>query len=141
MKKDIRSAQVLLALMTVLGLVGCLRFGLTYFDPTTYQNLTEIKPRIDLLYLSFSTDKIDTTEIQSIRLKISQMYEYERGKGPNNAPTAKQIDLIRGMFDRHSNSRLHNGQWSNEMLQNNRENIMKLFDTAIETEWLKNKNR
>jgi len=127
-------------LVVSVGLTGCVRLGVTYFDPTTYQNLTDVKPRVETLYSTFSTDVIDTIEVQSIRLKLSQIYEYESGKGPDNAATTKQIDFIRGMFDRHTSSRLQDGQWSSVMFQNNKESILRLFDIAIETERLKNKN-
>jgi len=127
--------------MILVEILIFLLFGLTYFDPTTYKNLTDLKPRVDNLYLLFVTDQYDTLKVQNIKLRLAQIYEYERGKGSDNEATAKQINLIRGMFDRHSTSRLNGGRWSNEMLQNNKENIMKLFDTAIETEWLKNRNK
>ncbi|MDI6766535.1 MAG: hypothetical protein QME52_06905 [Bacteroidota bacterium] len=117
-----------------------IREGITYYDPTTYKNLTDLKPEVIMLYESFVGELIDTVWIHSIKLKLAQMYEYERGKGPKNKETMEQIDIIRKMFERHFQQRMKEGKWNEEHLFNNQENISDAFDIAIQTERLKNRN-
>lgn len=113
----------------------------TYFDFTTYKNLTYLKPEILMLYDSFATDQPDSEGVRAIRLKLGQMIEYEKGKGLQNAETARQCELINGMFERHVKDRMESGgPWSEEDLANSKENISEAFDIAISTENLKNKN-
>ena len=66
----------------------------TYYDPTTYKNLTDLKPEVIALYDTFDTDSIDMFKIAAIRLKLAQIYEYENGKGTKNAETTRQIKII-----------------------------------------------
>lgn len=121
-----------------------IREGITYYDPTTYKNLTDLKPEVMMIYESFGSDNIDSLPtadwVRSIRLRLAQMYEYERGKGPKNKETIEQIDKIRKMFDRHLEERLKEGKWNEEHLLNKQENISEAFDIAIQTERLKNRN-
>lgn len=114
----------------------------TYYDPTTYKNLTYLKPEVLMLYDSFATDEPDSNGLESIRLKFDQMIEYEIGKGKSNRETADQCKLIKGMFDRDVKDRLESGQpWREAHLNNKKENISEAFDLAISTENLKNKNK
>ena len=53
----------------------------TYYDATTYKNLTDLKTEVIMLYDSFSKEKIDSIKIDKITLKFAQIYEYEKGKG------------------------------------------------------------
>jgi hypothetical protein len=120
--------------------LGCSASLLHYYDPTTYKNLTDLKPEVTALYESFIEEEIDKKAIAAIRLKLAQVFEYEKGKGENNHETARQIELIRKMFGEHVQERLKNGKWSEPNLQNKKENIEDAFDIAISTERLKNKN-
>jgi len=113
----------------------------SYYDPTTFKNLTDLKPEVLMLYDSFATDSPDTAEVRAIRLKLSQMIEYEKGKGPKNIETARQIELIKGMYERHVADRLGGDKWSETHLANNKENMGEAFDIAISTENLKNRNK
>jgi len=63
--------------------IGCAHlFGsITYYDPMTYKNLTDLKPEVTVLYETFASDSLNITKIANIRLKLAQIYEYERGKG------------------------------------------------------------
>jgi hypothetical protein len=112
----------------------------TYYDHTTYKNLTDLKPEVIALYDTFSTDSIDMTKIAAIRLKLAQIYEYENGKGAKNAETTKEVKIIQKMFERHVNDRLTEGKWSDAHTNNKKGNIADAFNEAIETEVLKNKN-
>jgi hypothetical protein len=130
-------------LILVASIYGCAGIfgGLTYFDPTTYRNLTDLKPEVLSLYDTFTQDSVNATEIAAIRLRLAQVYEYEKGKGEKNAETIEQIDTIRVIFEDHVKDRLAGGKWSQTKLDNNKENIAEAFDIAIQTEWLKNRNR
>jgi hypothetical protein len=112
----------------------------SYYDPTTFKNLTDLKPQVSRLYDSFASDSVDKDEINKISLKMDQAYEYEKGKGEKNIETYKQISIINKMFERNVKDRLDNGKWSETHLENNKQLIIKAFDIAIETEGLKNKN-
>jgi hypothetical protein len=111
-----------------------------YYDSTTYKQLTDLKPRVLMLYDKFSGEIKDQSKIEQIRLKFAQIYEYEKGKGLKNVETYSQIDLIRNMFEGQVRDRMQNGIWSEAHLHNQKVNISEAFDIAIQTEKLKNKN-
>lgn len=137
-----RFGQITVSFVFSVWLSACAIFqgGISYYDPTTYKSLTDLKPEVMFLYDSFHEDSVDRDWIWSIRLRLAQIYEYERGKGQNNEPTWKQIGEIRQMFERHVIDRLDSGPWSPTHSENRIENIAEAFDIAIETERLKNKN-
>lgn len=122
-------------------LFGCAASFLHYYDPTTYKNLTDLKPKVALLYESFEEEEIDVRTIRQVRLEMGQAYEYEKGKGEKNQETTKQIGLILQMFSLHVEDRKKNGKWSEAHIQNLWENMEEAFDIAIATERLKNENR
>jgi len=125
----------------LLYLSGCVHIGgITYYDPTTYKDLTDLKPEVATLYDTFTGDTIDNDQISAIRLKLAQMYEYERGKGEKNKETYTQINIIQTMFERHVSDRINGGKWSMTHANNQKETIAEAFDIAIKTEALKNKN-
>jgi hypothetical protein len=115
-------------------------WSLSYYDPNTFQNLTALKPKVSILYESFTQETIDNQKVDEIRLELAQVYEYERGKGDSNRETATQVRIIREMFIRHVEDREKRGRWSIAFMQNARDNIEDAFDIAIKTERLKNKN-
>jgi len=120
---------------------GCGLFnGITYYDSTTFKNLTENKAEVASLYETFTGDAVDSNSIRSVRLKLSKMYEYEKGKGAKNQETFRQIEIIQEAFHRNVNERLQQGRWSEVHMKNKLEFISDAFDIAIATEALKNKN-
>lgn len=124
-----------------LWLLGCsFSFkGITYYDPTTYKNLTDLKPEVMALYETFTSDSIDTNKIAEIYLNFEKIYEYEKGKGEKNFETTKQIEIIKNMFKKHVDDR-NKGKWNETHMENQKQLIGEAFDIAIETERLKNKN-
>jgi len=126
---------------TVFSSCSFLSSSITYYDPTTYKNLTDLKPHATMLYQSFAADTIDTQEIRYIRLTIAQMLEYEKGKGDKNSETAAQLKIIRTTFEEDVQHRMKNGKWGPAQTENQIENIADAFDIAITTERLKNKNQ
>jgi hypothetical protein len=109
------------------------------YDPITYKNLTDLKPVILFLYDSFGSDSLNVDNVAEARLKLAQVFEYERGKGLKNKDTYDQIKKIQEMFERHVKDRLDNGKWIKEHINNVKVNIEEAFDLAIQTEALKNK--
>ncbi len=130
---------LIVILLQLNGCAGLFNFP-TYFDPTTYKNLTNLKAEVSILYETFLQDESQNDKIDSANLGLAQAHEYEKGKGVKNIETAKQIEIIIRMFKRHIKDRKENGTWSNEHSTNSRQNIEAAFDIAIETERLKNKN-
>lgn len=120
--------------------LGCSVSLLHYYDPTTYKNLTDLKPQVAALYDSFVDETVDTRAVAAVRLELARVYEYEKGKGEKNRETTEQIEIIRKIFERHVEDRLKLNHWSESHLQNAKENIEEAFDIAIQTERLKNKN-
>ena len=112
-----------------------------YFDPTTYKNLTDLKPRIMMLYESFTEENVKAKTVDDIRLKLAQIYEYEKGKGEQNRETILQMEIIQRIFDRHVKDWQQNKPWSTSHMENQKQTIGEAFDIAIQTENLKNKNR
>jgi hypothetical protein len=112
---------------------------LPYYDNTTYKNLTEVKPMVGQLYDSFTADALDQKMIEITRLRLEQIYEYEKGKGQNNQAMIQQMESIKKIFAGHVANRVGNGAWNDAALENSRENIFDAFDEAIATEASKNK--
>lgn len=142
-RSNIRAAWLLLIVIQIIFIIsGCAQwFGFpAYFDSTTYKNLTDLKPQILMLYDTFIQKEIDDVRIESIRLKLAQIYEYEKGKGERNKETMSQIGIIQNMFERHVEDRIENGIWTELHAGNLKENMAEAFDIAISTENLKNKN-
>lgn len=130
----------LIVLAVLLSGCALFRSGITYFEPTTYKNLTDLKPEVVMLFESFAGDPVDTMWVRSVKLKLYQAYEYEKGKEEKSAETIEQINIIRVMFDRHVESRRQNGPWNQDHMENQIENSEEAFDEAIQTERLKNKS-
>lgn len=142
MTKQFGHTKTIVASLLLTLLISCsfMSSSITYYDATTYKNLTELKPQVVFLYETFADDSIDGREIRNVRLKIAQMVEYEKGKGPKNHETAEQMRIIQKMFESDVEHRRKNGKWSSAQRQNQVENISDVFDIAITTERLKNKN-
>jgi hypothetical protein len=131
-----------LLIFLLLGLCSGCRTGsldLPFYDPVTYKNLTDLKPEVFELYDTFSNPSADPKTIGSIRLKLSQIYEYENGKGSKNQETLNQITKVRQMFARHVSEKKDGKPWSDVFKADKIENIGKAFDIAIHSETLKNK--
>ncbi len=133
------AAALVIALLWITGCASL--FGLvTYYDPQTYKNLTDLKPEVMALYDTFATDTMDVGRVAAVRLKFAQAHEYEKGKGKKNKPTLEQVGIIQQMVERHIADRSNTGRWNETHLKNQKQDIGEAFDIAIVTERLKNKN-
>jgi len=136
-----KASGLVIAVALVVG--GCyfLPARIAYFDITTYKNLTEVKPEILFLYDTVTSDEIDQASINEIKLRLAQIYEYEKGKGEENTETARQVEIIANMFSRHIEDRLGEGPWTLEHRENQKGLIAEALDIAIATETMKNRRR
>lgn len=107
------------------------------YDSTTYKSLTDLKPEVILLYKTFAGEDLKSGKIEAVRLRLAQIYEYERGKGEEGTETVRQIEIIQRMFERDVKDRMETGRWSETHLANQRQGITEAFDIAIQTERLK----
>lgn len=112
---------------------------LNRYDATTYQNLTYEKPEVLALYDSFGTDPINDGKVNDVGLKLSQIHEYEAGKGAGNIDMTHQVESIQKLFQKHVSERRRDGAWNATNLTNHKETISEAFDIAIKTEQAKNK--
>jgi len=138
-RRGLLAGQLGALLVLLSGCASWLGF-VTYYDPTTYGNLTAAKAETLALYESFTAPEIDDARVDAVRLQLSKAYEYERGKGSSNENTADQIRTLREMFDRAVADRRERGAWSEVNRDNKVELITSAFDIAIATEASKNKN-
>jgi hypothetical protein len=140
-RHTLQKSELIMLLALLFYVLGCSYLKpVTYYDPTTFKNLTDLKPKVISLYETFTGDSVNTDFISSIRLELFQIYEYEKGKGEKNIGTYQQIKLMQSMFERHVNERIQSGKWSKTHLENQKKSISEAFDIAIKTERLKNKN-
>ena len=119
--------------------VSCSGPQLVHYDEMTYQHLTFVKPEILALYDTFKTDPLNDTKIGEMDLKLEQIHEYENGKGPGNVDMTHQVDLIQSTFKKHMNERRRDGPWNDANLDDHKDAITKLLNTAIKTEQALNK--
>jgi len=82
-----------LALVMAVGLSACPL--VSFYDPTSYQRATDLKAE-SLMLIAKATDPpaAHAAQIDALRLKLSQAYEYERGKGKPNLTTVEQWKLL-----------------------------------------------
>lgn len=106
-------------------------------DLTTYKNLTSLKPEVVMLYETFLQDPPDYDRIWSIRLRLAQAYEYERGK--ESGETAGLINNIRKALDSDLEQRGKEGPWNLAQISARIKNIESVFGSAIKKAWSERK--
>lgn len=134
-----RAWPSLLALLLAFFAMACGPLKVTYFDTTTYKNLTDLKPEVMALYDGFTAKELDAPKVAAVKLRLAQAAEYEKGKGTANDKTADQFAILQRMFARHVQDRAEHGPWSEDAKQGAEQNIGDAFDIAIASENLKNK--
>ena len=92
-----RNAVVALLLLII---SGCVSIPVSYYDGTTYANLTSLKAETMTLVERFDTTQPADNQaaIDQALLNLRKAYEYEKGKGTNNSDTADQLALIMTLF-------------------------------------------
>lgn len=133
------------AILLLLILSGCSGIPISYYDATTYTQLTALKAEITLLVESFDTKSISDNEdnIAKVTLSLRKAYEYEFGKGKPNSDTTKQFKKIMKLFDDDVKDYRENGpkELGNKYFSEASVVLGQAFDIAIATENLKNKDK
>lgn len=79
------------ALATLLALASAACALVSHYDSTSYQNATNLKAEaLFLIERAVNPPAAHAAAIDSLRLKLRQAYEYERGKGDPNRITVEQ---------------------------------------------------
>ena len=94
MTRMVQKSRVRLAfLLFFLSALGCAL--ITGYDPTSYKIATDLKAEA-LLLIEKAKDPPGphAAEIDGLRLRLRQAYEYERGKGDRNRFTAEQWAIL-----------------------------------------------
>lgn len=132
-------------LLLLLALQGCSGIPITYYDATTYTQLTALKAETTILVESFDTKPVSENEenIDRIALSLRKAYEYEFGKGSPNSDTTSQFMKIIGLFNNDVVDYRMNGprELGDEYFSEASIVLGQAFDIAIATENLKNKDK
>jgi len=132
------------SLLLLLTLSGCSSIPVSYYDATTYAQLTALKAEATFLVESFdqkpASDNQD--EINKVTLSFRKIYEYEKGKGKSNSDTIKQFEKIQNLFNYDVKNYMESGHQSLGRNYFREASVIlgKAFDIAIATENLKNKH-
>lgn len=125
-------------------LIAC-AVPISYYDATTYRNLTSLKAETMLLIEKFDSAPVAQMDekIEGVKLKLRQAYEYELGKGEPNSDTAVQFSRIVELFDedvadyREEGPGVLGARYFSEAAVV----LGQAFDIAIATENLKNRDK
>ena len=128
-----------------LSLAGCSGIPISYYDATTYSQLTSLKAETTTLVESFDIKKVADNEskIEETTLNLRKAYEYEKGKGSPNSDTTKQFEKITQLFGDDVKEYRENGPGSlgPKYYREAATVLGQAFDIAIATENLKNKDK
>jgi hypothetical protein len=131
--------------LIVLGVSACAGVPISYYDATTYAQLTSLKAETVTLVESFDTKPYVENEakIEATTLNLRKAYEYEKGKGEPNSDTTKQFSKISGLFmnDVKDYKDSGPGTLGPKYFQEAAFALGQAFDIAISTENLKNKDK
>ena len=84
----------------LLGYLAACAVPISYYDGTTYKNLTDLKAESTMLIDSFDTTPVarNNDAIDALMLNFRKAYEYERGKGEPNSDTMRQFAKIQELL-------------------------------------------
>ena len=131
-------------LLLLVGIASC-AIPISYYDVTTYRNLTDLKAETTLLVASFDTVAFAQNEnrIQAVQLALQKAYEYEKGKGEDNSETMTQFRKIMTLFEEDARDYRENGGQSlgPKYFAEAATVLGQAFDIAIATENQKNQDK
>lgn len=131
--------------LILLVLSACVSIPTSYYDATTYTQLTSLKAETTTLVESFDTKPYseNQSKIEATALNLKKAYEYEKGKGEPNSDTTKQFTIISGLFMDDVKEYTDNGPGvlGPKFFQEASVALGQAFDIAISTENLKNKDK
>lgn len=129
----------------LINLAGCASIPISYYDATTYTQLTSLKAEITTLVESFDAKPFaeNQEKIETTTLNFKKAYEYEKGKGNPNSDTSKQFDKILELFMQDIDDYKKNGprELGAKHFKEAAKILGQAFDIAISTENLKNKDK
>lgn len=133
--------------LILLGLSACAGIPISYYDATTYTQLTSLKAETTTLVESFDSKPYaeNQAKIEATTLNLEKAYEYEKGKAEPNSDTTKQFDKIKELFM--DDVKEYKGKESGhetlgpKYFKEASVVLGQAFDIAISTENLKNKDK
>lgn len=118
---------------------------ISYYDVTTYKNLTELKVDATRLVASFDTKNPSENKaaVEDVVVRLQKIYEYEKGKGHANALTVEQLEKIQRLFNEKAMEYMEEGpgKLGKKYFSESATVLGQAFDIAIETESSKNKDK
>ena len=130
--------------LTVL-LVGCSSIPISYYDATTYAQLTSLKAETATLIETFDSKPFSQNEgkIETTSLNLRKAYEYEKGKDSPNSDTATQFAKITKLYSDTIAEYKENGpgKLGPKYFQEAAIVLGQAFDIVIATENIKNKDK
>jgi len=131
--------------LTLTLLAACSGIPISYYDATTYTQLTSLKAETGTLVELFDKKLAADNEprIEAVTLTLRKAVEYERGKGNPNSDTAAQFEKISKLFaDTIQEARANPpGKLGPKFFAEAAKVLGQAFDIAIRTENLKNKDK
>lgn len=84
----------------VVGSVAACTVPISYYDATTYKNLTDLKAEAAILVASFDSILVSSNKraMDQLILNFRKAYEYEKGKGRPNSDTMRQFNKIQQLI-------------------------------------------
>src|SRR5262245_19668015 len=126
-------------------LLAACSIPISYYDGTTYANLTGLKAETMTLIETFDSKPFAQNEskVEATSLNLRKAYEYEKGKGAPNSDTATQFEKIMKLYaDTVSDYRETGpGKLGPKFFRESARVLGQAFDIAIATENLKNKDK
>lgn len=126
-------------------LAGCSSIAISYYDATTYAQLTSLKAETATLIETFDSKPFAQSEskIEATSLALRKAYEYEKGKGSPNSDTAMQFTKITKLYSDTITEYKENGpgKLGKKYFQEAAVVLGQAFDIVIATENLKNKDK
>lgn len=141
----VTSLQAIFSAFSFALLVACSGIPISYYDATTYTQLTSLKAETGALIEAFDKKPASANEakIEEVALSLRKALEYERGKGSPNSDTSTQLDKISKLFaDTVKEARENKpGTLGQDYFSEAARVLGQAFDIAIKTENAKNKDK
>lgn len=133
------------SVILLLNLMACVGVPISYYDSTTYTQLTSLKAETTTLVESFDIKPYaeNQIKIEETTLNLKKAYEYEKGKGEPTSDTINQFNIIFGLYldDVKDYKESQPGELGKKYFQEAAIALGQAFDIAISTENLKNKDK
>lgn len=125
--------------------VACTSVPISYYDATTYAQLTGLKAETTTLVESFDSKPVAQNEgkIETVTLSFRKAHEYEKGKGAPNSDTSTQFQKIWDLYMQTIQEYRDNGPKALGVSYFREASVVlgQAFDIAIATENLKNRDK